>query len=172
MNPARGGRVSPGFLGFDRDRTSRNSNGSYATTERSTANASRKMPQERAAKTQIGSVVASDKAASTVTCPPSPKEAAQKAGPCPGGVPSGEQLSAGSTHSAFPNHQWPIALSKRSIKGRMHAGSSRRSISQRWRNSSAISAETSRDHPSAVLKLTTRTGFLYWPLSKPRKTVS
>ena len=65
--------VATAILGFDRDRTSRNSNGSYATTERSTANASRKMPQERAAKTQIGlmvvSMAASGKAAWHGTCP-------------------------------------------------------------------------------------------------------
>jgi hypothetical protein len=61
-----------------------------------------------------------------------------------------------------------MVLSKSSMKGRMLAGSSRRTISQRCRNSSAISAETSRDQPSAVLKLTTRTGFLYWPLSRSK----
>jgi len=45
-----------------------------------------------------------------------------------------------------------MVLSKRSMKGRMLGGSSRRSISHRCRNSSAISAETSRDQPSVVLK--------------------
>ena len=49
---------------------------------------------------------------------------------------------------------------------------SRLCSTQRWFGIWATSSETSRDQPSVVLKLTTRTGLLYWPLSKSRKTVS
>src|SRR5437016_1173 len=89
----KGCRVSLGSL------TSRGiehrANGSCVTTERAAANASRKMPQERAAKTQVSSVVASDKAASTVTCPPSSTRP-HRGGAVPRGrVPPCEQLGAG-----------------------------------------------------------------------------
>jgi len=43
---------------------------------------------------------------------------------------------------------------------------------QRRRNSSATSTVASRDHPSAVLKATMRTGFLYSPDSRLRISVS
>src|SRR3954467_8518988 len=54
----------------------------------------------------------------------------------------------------------------------MLAGTSRNWRSQRRRTSWATSAETSLDQPSAVLKLTTRTGLLYWPVSRSWMTVS
>jgi hypothetical protein len=54
------------------------------------------------------------------------------------------------------------ARHKRPMNDASCSGTSPRSA-QRWLSSMAISSETSREQPSAVLKLTTRTGLLYAP---------
>ena len=46
------------------------------------------------------------------------------------------------------------------------------SLAQIWAISLAISFDTWRDQPSAVLKAITRTGELYWPSSNARTTVA
>src|SRR5437764_5910599 len=60
----------------------------------------------------------------------------------------------------------------RSTNSCRKSGNSRSCSAQRWRSSRATSSDTSRDHPSAVLKPTTRTGLLYWPSNRSLMTLS
>src|SRR5712672_212906 len=63
------------------------------------------------------------------------------------------------------NRDSDLRIRRQSREGRTER--SRRCRSRRWRSPCAISEETSRDQPSAVLKATTRIGFLCLSPQRP-----
>lgn len=83
---------------------------------------------------------------------------------CPGAYCSGlPALECRGSHKAHRQRDLHVVISPsyRSTKSCKKKGTSRNCRSPRWRNSCATSTDTSCDQPSAVLKPTSRSGFLY-----------